>query len=51
MTTEDQTPVIDFLASPSTQGGGSVERIDTHSVIAFLAGARAYKLQRAVLFD
>ena len=28
-----QTPVIDFLASPSTHGGANVERIDTHAAI------------------
>ena len=51
MTADDQTAVIDFLASPSTHGGGTVERIDTHTSIVFLAGARAYKLKRAVRFD
>jgi aminoglycoside phosphotransferase family enzyme/predicted kinase len=51
MITEDQTAVIDFLAAPSTHGGASVERIDTHASIVFLAGERAYKLKRAVLFD
>ncbi|HYN06767.1 MAG TPA: AAA family ATPase [Vicinamibacterales bacterium] len=29
----------------------AVERIDTHTAIVFLVGARAYKLKRAVLFD
>lgn len=51
MITEDQTGVIDFLAAPSTHGGEAVERIDTHASIVFLAGARAYKLKRAVRFD
>lgn len=51
MITEDQTAVIDFLAASSTHDGASVERIDTHASIVFLAGARAYKLKRAVLFD
>ena len=51
MITEDQTAVIDFLAAPSTHGGATVERIDTHASIVFLAGERAYKLKRAVLFD
>ena len=51
MITEDQTPVIDFLAAPSTYGDATVERIDTHASIVFLAGARAYKLKRAVRFD
>lgn len=51
MITEDQTGVIEFLESPSTHGRASVERIDTHTAIVFLAGARAYKLKRAVRFD
>jgi aminoglycoside phosphotransferase family enzyme/predicted kinase len=51
MITEDQTPVIDFLAAPSTHGGAAVERLDTHASIVFLAGTRAYKLKRAVRFD
>ncbi len=51
MITEDQTTVIDFLAAPSTHGGATVERIDTHASIVFLAGPRAYKLKRAVRFD
>ncbi|HUE85239.1 MAG TPA: AAA family ATPase [Vicinamibacterales bacterium] len=51
MITEDQTATIDFLASPSAHGGARVERIDTHASVVFLAGDRAYKLKRAVLFD
>jgi hypothetical protein len=51
MITEDQSEVVGFLASPSTHEGASVERIDTHSAIVFLVGARAYKLKRAVRFD
>jgi aminoglycoside phosphotransferase family enzyme/predicted kinase len=51
MITEDQTDVVRFLAAPSTHGTTSVERIDTHSAIVFLAGERAYKLKRAVRFD
>jgi uncharacterized protein len=51
MITEDQTPVVEFLAAPSTHGGATVERIDTHSSIIVLAGERAYKLKRAVRFD
>jgi uncharacterized protein len=51
MNTEDQTAVIDFLAASATHGGVAVERIDTHASIVFLAGARAYKLKRAVRFD
>jgi aminoglycoside phosphotransferase family enzyme/predicted kinase len=51
MITEDQAPVIDFLAAPSTHGGAPTKRIETHASIVFLAGARAYKLKRAVRFD
>lgn len=51
MITEDQSAVIAFLADPSTYAGAPVERIDTHASIVFLAGERAYKLKRAVLFD
>lgn len=51
MMTEDQAPVIDLLMSPATHGGAPVERIDTHTAVVFLAGDRAYKLKRAVLFD
>jgi uncharacterized protein len=51
MITENQAAIIDFLASPSTHRGSVVDRIDTHSAVVFLAGERAYKLKRAVLFD
>jgi uncharacterized protein len=51
MITEDQTPTIEFLAAPATHGGESVERIDTHASIVFLAGGRAWKLKRAVKYD
>jgi aminoglycoside phosphotransferase family enzyme/predicted kinase len=51
MITEDQTEVVRFLSSPSTHDGASVERIDTHSAVVFLAGQRAYKVKRAVRFD
>lgn len=51
MVTEDQTDVIELLAAPSTHGTATVERIDTHSAIVFLAGERAYKLKRAIRFD
>jgi aminoglycoside phosphotransferase family enzyme/predicted kinase len=51
MITEDQTDVIEFLAASSTHGTATVERIDTHSAVVFLAGERAYKLKRAVRFD
>ncbi|HEX2339507.1 MAG TPA: AAA family ATPase [Vicinamibacterales bacterium] len=47
-----QDEVVAFLSEPSTYGlrGGTVERIDTHISIVFLAGPRAYKLKRAVAF-
>jgi aminoglycoside phosphotransferase family enzyme/predicted kinase len=51
MITDDQAAVIEFLMSPSTHGGARVERIDTHSAVVCLAGARVYKLKRAVRFD
>lgn len=51
MASDDQTAVIEFLASPATHDGARVERIDTHAAVVFLAGERAYKLKRAVHFD
>ena len=51
MITETQDEVVAFLASPSTHGGSPVERIETHASIIFLAGERAWKLKRAVLYD
>jgi uncharacterized protein len=51
MITEDQSAVIEFLATPATHRGVPVERIDTHSAVVFLAGLRAWKLKRAVRFD
>jgi aminoglycoside phosphotransferase family enzyme/predicted kinase len=49
--TEDQQEIVVFLASPSTHGGASVERVDTHASIVFLSGSRAWKLKRAVRYD
>ncbi len=51
MFTEEQTAVIEFLASPATHGVATVEQVDTHSAVVFLVGARAFKLKRAVRFD
>jgi aminoglycoside phosphotransferase family enzyme len=51
MITEDQSAVVDFLASPAAHRGATIERMFTHSAIVFLAGQRAYKLKRAVRFD
>jgi hypothetical protein len=48
----DQSDVIALLERPETYGEDveSVERIDTHTAIVFLASARAYKLKRSVKF-
>ena len=48
----DQSEVATFLAKPSAYGAevASVERIDTHAAMVFLAGPRAYKVKRAVKF-
>jgi uncharacterized protein len=51
MITEDQAEVVEFLASPSTHAGAAVERLETHASLVFLAGARAWKLKRAVRYD
>lgn len=51
MVVEDQSEVIEFLASPATHGGAPVSRIDTHTAVVCLAGDRAWKLKRAVRFD
>lgn len=51
MKTEDQSAVVNFLSAPSTHGGVTVERIDTHTSIVFLVRDRAYKLKRAVRFN
>lgn len=51
MVTQDQSEVVAFLESPSAHGGQAVERVDTHASVVFLAGERALKLKRAVLYD
>lgn len=50
--TENQREVITFLRDPANYGPDveNVETIATHISIVFLAGARAYKLKRAVKF-
>jgi aminoglycoside phosphotransferase family enzyme/predicted kinase len=48
---DTQQDVIDYLMDPATHGGSPVSRVETHSAIVFLAGARALKLKRAVRFD
>ncbi len=51
--TPEQRDVIAFLSTPAAYGlsGGSVDRIDTHISVVFLAGERVYKLKRSVRFD
>lgn len=46
----EQSPVIEFLSLPKSYGSRceSVKKIETHISVIFLAGARAYKLKRAV---
>jgi len=51
MITEDRTETIEFLASPVTHGGATVERIETHASMVFVTGPRAFKLKRAVRYD
>ncbi len=48
----DQSAVATFLGDPASHGPGveRVERFDTHGAMVFLAGARAYKVKRAVAF-
>ena len=48
----DQQAVIAFLATPAAYGPEctSVDRVDTHISVVFLAHDRAYKLKRAVQF-
>jgi uncharacterized protein len=59
MTADDaQAEVFALLADPATYGtaldahpaGRDVKRIDTHAAAIFLAGARAYKVKRAVRY-
>jgi uncharacterized protein len=45
-----QKGVFALLADPATHGGERVKRIDTHAASVFLAGARAFKVKRAVRF-
>jgi aminoglycoside phosphotransferase family enzyme/predicted kinase len=53
MMADDQRDVISFLSTPEAYGGSapSVERIDTHISVVWIAGDRVYKLKRAVRFD
>lgn len=48
---ETQDEVFRFLAASATHGlDREIKRIDTHGAAVFLAGTRAYKVKRAVLF-
>ncbi len=52
----DQTAVLRFMENPATHNlpvhgpQATVERIDTHGAVVFLAGDKAYKVKRAVCF-
>ena len=43
---KDQADVVRLLTDPATYGVDSVQRIDTHASIVFLAGTKALKLIR-----
>jgi aminoglycoside phosphotransferase family enzyme/predicted kinase len=45
-----QDAVFAFIGDAATHAGAQVRRIDTHAAAVFLAGARAYKIKRAVKF-
>ena len=47
-----QANVLNFLRSPGAYGGGAttVDRVETHASIVFLAGDRAYKVKRTVKY-
>ena len=49
-TQSSQTNVLDFLALPEAyaEQPATIERIETHASIVFLAGSFAYKVKRAV---
>jgi aminoglycoside phosphotransferase family enzyme/predicted kinase len=49
---DNQQEVIRFLSRPSSYGPGieRVEIVETHISLIFLAGERAYKLKRAVVY-
>ena len=46
-----QADIIRLLSDPSTHGTDTVQRIDTHASMVFLAGTKALKLKRAVKYD
>ncbi|WP_342240401.1 bifunctional aminoglycoside phosphotransferase/ATP-binding protein [Inquilinus sp. OTU3971] len=43
--------MIAFLSQPEAYGAASVQRVETHASIVFLAGGHAYKLKKAVRFS
>ncbi len=47
----EQEESVAFLASQAAHAGARVARISTHGAHVFLAGARAYKLKRAVRYS
>jgi aminoglycoside phosphotransferase family enzyme/predicted kinase len=48
----DQTAVFAFLSDPGSYAGAdSVERVETHGNIVFLAGSDAWKIKRAIRFS
>ncbi len=50
---QDQQEIVEFLGRGEAYGlpGEEVDRIDTHAAIVFLAGARAWKMKRAVRYS
>ncbi|MGK9167548.1 AAA family ATPase [Inquilinus limosus] len=51
MPADPQREVIAFLSQPEAYGVASVQRVETHASIVFLAGGHAYKLKKAVRFS
>ncbi|WP_342241147.1 bifunctional aminoglycoside phosphotransferase/ATP-binding protein [Inquilinus sp. OTU3971] len=51
MSADQQQDVIAFLSQPEAYGVASVQRVETHASIVFLAGGHAYKLKKAVRFS
>ena len=49
---DPQREVVAFLRDPSSypSGAGTVELVETHASLVFLAGRYAYKLKRAVKY-
>jgi aminoglycoside phosphotransferase family enzyme len=48
----DQTAVFAFLSDPGSYAGAdSVERVETHGNLVFLAGSDAWKIKRAIRFS